>query len=130
MAIGSYMGQVFQVSEQKIFTPSRLQGSTGSDWVSHEVFGGKAKSQWLGPKRRTYTMEITLRWQDGVNPRQTLEVFQQAAESDQVDWVVIGSKPLSEHPFQLVEVSDAWDVVLGSGKLLACSVTLKLEEYV
>lgn len=130
MSLGSYLGQVFQVSEQKICTPSRLQGSTGGDWASHEVIGGKAVSQWVGPKRKSYTLEITLRWQDGVDPRRTLEAFQTAAESGQVDWLVIGSRPLSEHPFQLVEVSEAWDVVLGGGKLLACSVTLKLEEYV
>ena len=42
MAIGSFMGRVFTVSHTKIFTPSNLKGSTGSDWATHEVVGGKA----------------------------------------------------------------------------------------
>lgn len=41
MAIGSFMGRVFTVSHTKIFTPSNLKGSTGSDWATHEVVGGK-----------------------------------------------------------------------------------------
>lgn len=47
MAIGSFMGRVFTVSHTKIFTPSNLKGSTGSDWATHEVVGGKARSEWV-----------------------------------------------------------------------------------
>ena len=50
MAIGSFMGRVFTVSHTKIFTPSNLKGSTGSDWATHEVVGGKARSEWVGPE--------------------------------------------------------------------------------
>lgn len=127
--IGCYMGKIFKVSDKTVFTPKSLSGSTGSDWASHEVIGGKAKSQWIGPKGKSYTMDITLRWQDGVDPRKTLEFFQKIAESDRVDWIIIGSRPLSEHPFRLVEVSDEWGAVLRRGKLVECSVTLKFEEY-
>ena len=47
MAIGSFMGRVFTVSHTKIFTPSNLKGSTGCDWATHEVVGGKARSEWV-----------------------------------------------------------------------------------
>lgn len=53
MAIGSFMGRVFTVSHTKIFTPSNLKGSTGSDWATHEVVGGKARSEWVGPKLKS-----------------------------------------------------------------------------
>lgn len=59
MAIGSFMGRVFTVSHTKIFTPSNLKGSTGSDWATHEVVGGKARSEWVGPKLKSYTLPLT-----------------------------------------------------------------------
>ena len=70
------MGRVFTVSSRRIFTPNNLKGSAGSDWASHEIIGGKAQSQWVGPKLKSYTMDILLRAQDGVSPRATLNFFQ------------------------------------------------------
>lgn len=129
MAVGSYMGRVFTVSSRKIFTPNNLSGSTGSDWANHEIIGKKARSQWVGPKLKSYTMDILLRAQDGISPRSTLDFFQQAAESQNVDWFIIGGRPISEHPFKLVSVSDEWDAVLGGGQLIECRVSLTIEEY-
>ena len=46
MAIGSFMGRVFTVSHTKIFTPSNLKGSTGSDgqhtksWAARPAVSG------------------------------------------------------------------------------------------
>lgn len=89
MAIGSFMGRVFTVSHTKIFTPSNLKGSTGSDWATHEVVGGKARSEWVGPKLKSYTFDLLLRAQDGVPPRSTLDYFQRMAESR--DWNALAS---------------------------------------
>lgn len=129
MAVGSYMGQAFTVSSRKVFTPSSLKGGTGSDWASHEIIGGKSRSQWVGPKLKSYTMDILLRAQDGVSPRSVLDFFQRAAESQQVDWFIIGNAPICEHPFKLVSVSDEWDAVLNGGVLIECRVSLTIEEY-
>ena len=90
--VGSYMGRVFTVSSQRILTPSNLKGSAGSDWANHEIIGKKARSQWVGPKLKSYTMDILLRAQDGVSPRSTLDYFQRAAESQMVDWFIIGGR--------------------------------------
>ena len=111
--VGSYMGRVFTVSSQRILTPSNLKGSAGSDWANHEIIGKKARSQWVGPKLKSYTMDLLLRAQDGVSPRSTLDYFQRAAES----------------PFKLVSVSDEWDTVLNGGALIECRVSLNIEEY-
>ena len=94
MAIGSFMGRVFTVSHTKIFTPSNLKGSTGSDWATHEVVGGKARSEWVGPKLKSYTFDLLLRAQDGVPPRSTLDYFQRMAESSAVNHGVPRSKGL------------------------------------
>ena len=127
--VGSYMGRVFTVSSQRILTPSNLKGSAGSDWANHEIIGKKARSPWVGPKLKSYTMDILLRAQDGVSPRSTLDYFQRAAESQMVDWFIIGGRPISDNPFKLVSVSDEWDTVLGGGALIECRVSLTIEEY-
>lgn len=103
--------------------------STGSDWAAHELIGEKARSQWVGPKLRSYTFDILLRAQDGVAPRSTLEYFQRIAESDRVDWFVVGGKPLSPHPFRLVSITDEWDAVLNDGVMISCKVGMTIEEY-
>lgn len=127
--VGSFMGRVFTVSSRKIFTPSNLKGSAGSNWASHDIIGRKARSQWVGPKLKSYTMDILLRAQDGVSPRSTLDFFQRVAGSQQVDWFVIGGRPISDNPFRLVSVSDEWDAVLNGGALIECKVSLTIEEY-
>lgn len=128
--IGSFMGQVFTVSDYRIYTPNGLQGSTGSDWATHEIIGKKARSQWMGPKLKKYSMELLLRAQDGVNPRQTLSSLQQIAESDRTDWFIVGGTPLSTYPFRLLEVSDSWGAVIRGGVLIECKVSLTIEEYI
>lgn len=130
MALGSFMGLTFSVSDKRILTPNSINGSTGGDWATHDVVGGKTHSQFTGPKLKSYQVDILLRAQDGIRPRSTLAILQSAAESGVVDYFVIGGSPLSPHPFKLVEVSDEWDSVITGGALIECSVSLKIEEYV
>lgn len=128
--IGSFMGLTFTVSSQKVLTPDQLKGSSGSQWAVHNRTGAKAKSQWIAPNLRSYSLQLQLRAQDGVNPRWTLEVLQEAAESPRADYFIIGGKPLSNLPFRIISLSDSWDVVMTEGILTSCSVELNIEEYV
>ena len=75
MAIGSFMGRTFTVSDRRIFTPSNLKGQSGSDWATHDRTGAKARSQWIAPKLKSYSFDLLLRAQDGASPRSTLEAL-------------------------------------------------------
>lgn len=127
--VGSFMGCTFTVSDIKILTPSNLKGQTGSEWANHSRTGAKARSQWVAPKLKSYTLDLLLRAQDGVKPRATLEKLQQAAESAKVDYFIIGPKPLSSLPFKILSITDSWDVILSGGELSQCTVSLSIEEY-
>ena len=127
--VGSYMGRVFTVSSQRILTPSNLKGSAGSDWANHEIIGKKARSQWVGPKLKKLHHGPPSALTGRRKPRSTLDYFQRAAESQMVDWFIIGGRPISDNPFKLVSVSDEWDTVLGGGALIECRVSLTIEEY-
>ena len=76
MALGSYMGVSFTVSDRRILTPSGLKGQGGSEWATHNRTGARARSQWIAPKLRKYSYDLLLRAQDGVNPRSTLRRLQ------------------------------------------------------
>lgn len=123
------MGCTFTVSDMKILTPSNLKGQTGSEWASHSRTGAKARSQWVAPKLKSYTLDLMLRAQDGVKPRATLEKLQQASESAKADYFIIGQKPLSSLPFKILSMTDSWDVILSGGELSQCTVSLTIEEY-
>lgn len=127
--VGAFMGLTFTVSSQKLLTVSNLKGSTGSEWASHARTGAKAKSQWIAPKLESYSMQLRLRAQDGVNPRETLEALRKAAESPRADYFILGGKPLSDLPFKITSISDTWDTVLSGGILTACTVEINIEEY-
>lgn len=129
MAIGSYMGQTFTVSDRRILTPSNLKGQTGSEWAAHNRTGAKARSQWIAPKLKRYTLDLLLRAQDGVNPRSTMQRFQSCAERPVADYFIVGNAPLSTYPFRIVDISDEWAAVLHRGVLVECKVTLTIEEY-
>ncbi len=129
MAAGSFMGKTFTVSSKKILTPSNLSGSTGADFAAHERVGKKARSQYLGPKLKSYSLDLLLRAQDGVNPRSILKYFQKKSEEGKADYFVVGRSPLSQYPFKITDVSDEWDAVIVGGALVECKITLKIEEY-
>ncbi len=129
MAIGSFMGMVFTVSREKVLTPRNFKGSTGSDWATHDVVGGKSRSEWTGPKLKSYSFDLLLRAQDGVPPRATLDALQRYAESNATDYFVIGGSPLSPFPFKITELSEEWGAVLVGGEMIECTVSLTVEEY-
>lgn len=121
---------VFTVSDMKILTPSGLSGQTGSEWASHSRAGRKARSQWTAPKLKKYQFELLLRAQDGVDPRSVLKKLIKKAETNAADEFVIGSSPLSRHPFRITELSDEWSAVMRGGKMTECKVSMTVEEYV
>lgn len=129
MAVGSFMGRTFTVSNRRILTPSNLKGQSGSEWATHNRTGTKARSQWIAPKLRRYTYDLLLRAQDGVNPRSTLRHFQNMAESDRADWFIVGGAPISPHPFKITDISDEWAVVLNGGTMVECKIAITIEEY-
>lgn len=127
--IGTLGDIVFEVSDKTVRTLKNLQGEAGSDWGSHDVVHGKPRSEWIGPKNRTYNFDMQLRAQDGVPPRRTLNQLQKMAESANAYYFVLGGQPMADNPFKVLTSSDAWDVILKDGKLIACTVSVKLEEY-
>lgn len=129
MTVATLGNVVFQVDENKIFTPNKINGTVGSDWATHSVSHGKPTREWVGPKCQKYTFEVMLRAQDGVPPRKTLDELHAMAESNNTYWFVVGGQTVGSLPFLLSEVTEDWGGTIGAGKLIECTVKLTLEEY-
>ena len=76
MQVGCFGGLVFSVDSNKVFTMQDIQGSTGSDWATHNTINGKPKSELTGQKLKAYKFTVTLDAQYGVKPREMLANIQ------------------------------------------------------
>jgi len=130
VAIGSYMGKTFTVSDKKIFAPASFTGSIGTEYAEHKRPLKKPTSQYLSPKADTYSEELLLRAQDGVNPRAMRDFFKKACEQGKADYFIIGSKPICNNQLVITDISEDWQSVVVNGALIECKLTLSLKEYV
>ena len=130
MAVGTFGGIIFQVSDKKILTASSLTKTVGSSWAQHEVIGGKPKVEYTGANLQTLTFDMTLSADLGVRPRKQLEELEEMAEGREAYAFVIGGKPVGKHLWRLVSLSEEWNTVLNRGELISAKVTVSLEEYV
>jgi phage protein U len=128
MAIGSYGPLVFEVNTNKVFTP-KIKRTAGSSWANHDLISRKPKSQYLGPKLKSGSLDIVLRAELGVKPRATLEMLAALAEGRQVYYLIVGGKPLADNPCKITEISETWGEMYSGGELFAASVNIKYEEY-
>lgn len=130
MAIGTFGDIVFQVSDEKIFTPHTFSMTVGSEWATHDNIGGKQKSEYVGSSLRKISFDITLSAEMGVNPRKLLQRLEQMAEGSEAYLLVIGGKPIGAHLWRLVSLSEEWQTVLNRGEVISATASISLEEYV
>lgn len=90
MALGSYMGVSFTVSDRRILTPSGLKGQGGSDWATHNRTGARARSQWIAPKLRKYQFDLLLRAQDVQGDRGFIRHLDRTTAGDDAGIAEIG----------------------------------------
>lgn len=130
MAIGT-LGRnvVFEVSDDRVFTFSKLTREVTSRWTNHEPQGVKPKPEFLGAGLQTASLTITLSATLGVRPRDVLEAIENMVENGTAETLVIGNRPVGSNPFRLTGSSEAWNTVYNRGELARATLTISLEEY-
>lgn len=129
LPVGTYGSVVFETSDSCVLTPNSLQRTAGSSWAIHKLHGRKPRVEYLSPELRKVTFKLTLLATLGVRPRQMLEKLATISETRQAYPLIIGGRPLSDHPFRLTAISEAWDMVYNRGELVKATVSATLEEY-
>lgn len=120
----------FEVSSRKVLTFDQMQRSVKGRWATHDVIGGKVKSEFLGADVASITLPIYLSAMHGVRPRRTIELINDAIESGQYFTFVVGGHAVGRYQWRITSSSETWDKVILDGILVEAKLTLTLEEYV
>ena len=128
--IGSLGDIVFEVSDKKLLTANGITRSVGSNWTTHQLIGGKVKTEYSGAKLQSLSMTIQLNSRFGVRPRKMLDKLAEMAEGRKVYPLIIGGKPVGRNYWRITSVSESWGNIYSGGELASASVQLTLEEYI
>jgi phage protein U len=120
----------FEVSSSKVLTFDQMQRSVKGRWATHDVIGGKVKSEFLGADVASITLPIYLSAMHGVRPRRTIELINDAIESGQCFTFVVGGRAVGKYQWCITSSSETWDKVILNGILVKAKLALTLEEYV
>lgn len=120
---------VFEVSDHKVFTFKELSHDISAKWETHSIIGKKAKSEFIGPELQKLTFTVHLNASYGVKPKKVIEKFTEMVEKGTVERFIIGGKKIGQYYWKITGMSEAWDIVLKDGEIIAATLSLSLEEY-
>ena len=64
-----------------------------------------------------------------IRPRTTLDRLAAAAESGEINFMVVGGKMVGTNRWRITSISEAWNVVYNKGELVKATITVSMEEY-
>lgn len=130
MAIGNWGTAIFfNVSDLKILTFKNMSRNVGASWATHSRMGAKDQVEYLRPNLQKLTFDISLDFNDGINPRTIIERMERASELGEVHPFIVGGKPISHLPWRLTRVGEAWETIYNNGALTKAKLTITMEEY-
>lgn len=128
--IGYFGDIIFETSDERILTFSRLTRDTSSRFAVHEVIGQKPKTEFTGPGLDDIFFTVDLNGNNGVKPREEMDRWLMKAREGIAETLVIGDKPLGVDKWVVTSVSQAWDTVFNRGELFSGRVDITLQEYI
>ena len=120
----------FTVSSDEVLTFSGFQRNVSSRWKDHGIINSKPRSEYTGAGLSTISMNVLLSAADGVNPRETIELLEAAAEQGMVDYIFVGGKKVGTNKMRLDSMSETWDRIIDHGRLAMATLNLSFSEYV
>mgnify|MGYP000343398336 FL=1 len=121
---------VFETSDRKILTFSGLSQKVSGKYSKHSIIGQKDRPEFTGPGSRSVSFKILLDVNLGIRPQDIIENIEDAIEQGEVEYLVIGGKPIGKNRFYISSVSEAMDVVLSNGGIARATLSITMEEYI
>lgn len=121
---------VFETSDRKILTFSGLSQKVSGKYSKHSIIGQKDRTEFTGPGSRSVSFKILLDVNLGIRPQDIIENIEDAIEQGEVEYLVIGGKPIGKNRFYISSVSEAMDVVLSNGGIARATLSITMEEYI
>lgn len=118
---------VFETSDRKILTFSGLTQKVSGKYAKHSVSGEKDRPEFTGPGNRSVSFKMILDVSLGVRPRDILSNIEDAVESGETGYLVIGGRPVGPNKFYISSVSETFDVILSRGEIVRASLQVNME---
>ena len=121
---------IFIVSEEQLLTFTNMTREIGSRWTTHPAIKKREKTEFLGPDLAKISMDITLDYSLGVNPRNMISKIEKIVNSGIAENLIIGGKKIGANKYRITNISENWDTIVHGGVLYRATVALTFEEYV
>jgi len=119
----------FQVNSDRVFTFRKMKRTYSTRWAGHEILGDRPKMEFQGPGMDEITIEVVLDAELGVNPRDTMQLFHDAAKRGEVNHFYVGGKRVAENKFYIAGGTESWNEIWNEGELIRASASLTFGEY-
>ncbi len=120
---------VFETSDRKILTFSGMTQKVSGKYAKHSVTGRKDRPEFTGPGNRSVSFKILLDVSLGIRPQDMISKIEDAVESGETEYLVIGGRPIGQNKFYISSMSEAFDVVMNRGEIARATLQLSMEEY-
>lgn len=129
MGFGSFGGITFEVSRNKIITFDEFKRQGSARWETHDVIQNKPIPEFLGPGQDEVSYTIKFSVAHKVNPKNELERLREFRDTGKVAPLIIGSGPISENYWYIVNLNEQHKSFDNKGNLLQAEVEVTLREY-
>ena len=119
----------FEVNSKKVLTFNNMEQTVSGRWATHDLIHCKPMPEYLGPGQRKISLPIYLTVMHGVNPRQTIERLEEAAENGTPYTFVLKGRKVGKYQWVVESVSETWGEIIEGGRLCSAHLTLSLAEY-
>lgn len=120
---------VFEVSDQSVITFSAMTQKVTGKYSKHSAVGQKDRPEFTGPGNRSVSFKMLIDIDLGIRPREVMERIEEAVETGETNYLVIGGRPVGNNKFYISSVSEAVDVVTNGGGIARATLNVTMEEY-
>ena len=126
--LGSFGPLVFEVSDERVRTPARLERRLSARFAEHEVVGDKARLERTGCNLSEVTLRMKFTVEMGLDPAEELSRLEVLLSEGSVHPLLLEKRNLGR--FTLAEIREVITRTDGKGRILATEVEVKLKEYI
>ena len=130
MKVGSFGGTIFEVSNWKLMTFSKLKRKVGHRYIKHDIVNHKPLLESVGAELVELSLEVILHGNLGVDVGTESQKIRKMCTAGEVDYLVIGNEVVSDTKFVIETVDEEVEAFDKTGKPIITKMTLKFKEYV
>ncbi len=130
-AIGIWGNKIiFETSDRRLLTFSGMTQKVSGKYTKHSVIGKKDHPEFTGPGNRNISFKILLDISFGIKPREIMDSIEEAVESGEVNYLIVGGRMFGKNKYSITSVSESLNVVMGRGEIVQATLNVSMEEYV